>query len=124
MMIAVWLIAVLALGLWSLGAWGLHTLLVALPNDWSSLAIWVEKLPPNPWLENFFPGWQGWLTWLLRITETALSWAGGAADIMGWAVLVMWGLGALFLLVCALLGTMVVVWVRRSMPSTPLAGGR
>jgi hypothetical protein len=52
MMIAVWLIALIALGLWSLGAWGLHALLVALPNDWSGLGVWVEKLPANPWLDE------------------------------------------------------------------------
>jgi hypothetical protein len=123
MMIAVWLIALLALGLWSLGAWGLHALLVALPNDWSGLANWVEKLPANLWLENFFPGWQGALTWLLQLTESALSWAGGAADVMGWAVGLIWGLGALFLLGGALLGSLVVALVRKSTRSTAPAVG-
>lgn len=123
MMIAVWLIALVALGLWSLGAWGLHALLVALPNDWSGLAGWVEKLPANPWLENFFPGWQGAVTWVLKITESALSWAGGAADVMGWAVWLIWGLGALFLLGCAVVGSVIVALVRKSMPKGPAVVG-
>lgn len=114
MMIAVWLIALLALGLWTLGAWGLHALLGALPNDWSGLAAWVEKLPNNPWLENFFPGWQEALTWMLQVTESLLSWAGGAADVMAWAVWLIWGLGALFLLGLAALGSVIVAVVRKS----------
>lgn len=114
MMVAVWLIALLALALWTLGAWGLHALLAALPNDWSGLATWVEKLPANPWLENFFPGWQEALTWMLKATESVLSWAGGAADVMAWAVWLIWGLGALFLLGLAALGSVIVAVVRRS----------
>lgn len=123
MMVAVWLIALLALLLWTLGAWGLHALLGALPNDWSGLAHWVEKLPSNPWLENFFPGWQGALTWMLQLTETALSWAGGAADVMAWAVWLIWGLGALFLLGLAVLGSVIVAVVRRSTAKVSAGGG-
>jgi hypothetical protein len=100
MLIAVWLIALVVLGLWTLSAWGLHALLVALPNDWSGLAVWVEKLPANPWLENFFPGWQSMLTWILEITESAL-----------------------FLLGCAVVGSLIVALVRKSMPKGPAAVG-
>jgi hypothetical protein len=123
MLIAVWLIALVVLGLWTLGAWGLHTLLVALPNDWSGLAVWVEKLPANPWLENFFPGWQSMLTWVLKLAESALSWAGGAADVMGWAVWLIWGVGALFVLGCAVVGSLIVALVRKSMHKVPAAVG-
>jgi hypothetical protein len=120
MIIAVWLIALLALSLWSLGAWGLHSLLVALPNDWSGLAAWVDKLLPAPWLEHFLPGWQALLTGLLKFVEVALSWAGGAADVMSWFVLVVWALGALFLLSCAVIGSLLVAWVRKSTTGQPL----
>jgi hypothetical protein len=123
MMIAVWLIAFVALLLWSLGAWGLHDLLVALPNDWSGLALWVEKLPDNAWLETFFPAWQDALIWVLKLTETALSWAGGAAEVMAWAVWLIWGLGALFLLGCAVVVSLIVALVRKNMPKPPVAAG-
>ena len=117
MLIAIWLIALLALGAWSLGAWGLSTLLASVPNDWSGLVAWIEKLPPNPWLESFFPGWQGMLAGLVNMTETVLSWAGGAADVMRWAVWILWGLGTLFLMVCAVLGSLLVTWIRKNKPS-------
>ena len=117
MLIVIWLIALVALGAWSLGAWGLSTLIAGIPNDWSGLAAWIEKLPPNPWLENFFPGWQGLLTGLATVTETALSWAGGAADVMRWTVWILWGLGTFVLLVCAVLGSLLVTWVRKNKPS-------
>ena len=117
MLIAVWLIALLGIAFWSLGAWGLSALLASLPNDWTGLVTWVEKLPPNPWLENFFPGWQGLLTWLVAIAEPALSWAGGAADVMRWVVWAIWGLGTFILLLCTVLGSLVVTWIRKSKPS-------
>jgi hypothetical protein len=51
---------------------------------------------------------------MLKATESVLSRAGGAADVMAWAVWLIWGLGALFLLGLAALGSVIVAVVRRS----------
>lgn len=114
MTVALWILAVCLLALWSLAAWGLHRLLTMDPA-W--LAAWPERLgewlATLPWadrLELVWPGWQEWLSFLAELSLGLFGWLGAGALWIVWTV---WALGAVALLGCAALGSWLIGYARR-----------
>lgn len=113
MIIAIWIVTLLLVGLWSLAAWGLASLL-AIDGAWvTQLEPWLMRMPFGGWLETWFPDWLAAATALLDALQALLAWMGGAAPVLVW---LLWGAVSLVLLALAALLTLVVVLVRRNMP--------
>jgi hypothetical protein len=120
MVIAIWILTVLGLGLWSLVAWGLHALLgldgQALLGDLKPL---IAQIPYGAVIEQWVPGWQGLLEATLALAKTLLGWLGSAGPVLVW---VLWGIGAAVLLAIAAVLTLIVVIARRATaPARPAA---
>jgi hypothetical protein len=113
MFIAIWLLALLLLGLWTAAAWGLASLL-GTDGAWVAKAEpWLHKLPFGDWLETWFPQWIDVAHALLEALQALLGWLGGMGPVLVWAL---WAVGALVLLLLAGLISLVVVAVRRNLP--------
>lgn len=112
MIIAIWILALLGLALWSLVAWGLGALLGmdarALVGDLKPL---IDQIPYGALIEQWVPGWQGLLHATLDLAQTLLGWLGSAGPVLVW---VLWGLGAAALLAVAGVLTLVVSLARRA----------
>ncbi|HSW06159.1 hypothetical protein [Aquabacterium sp.] len=118
MIIAIWIVALLLLGLWSLAGWGVHALLVAGVQWVGDLKPLLDRLPFAAIIEQWVPGWQDGLRLALDLMQAALGWLGGAAPLLVWLA---WGTGTVLLLGLALLLTGVVVLVRKNSPPPPTA---
>ena len=118
MVIAVWILTLLGLAVWSLVAWGLHALLgldgQALLGDLKPL---IDQIPYGSVIEAWVPGWQGLLQATLELAQTLLGWLGSAGPVLVW---VLWGVGAAtLLLIGGVLTAIVMVARRATAPSRP-----
>lgn len=121
MIFAIWIFTALLLGLWSLAAWGLHAVVTHGVQWIAELKPLLQRLPFGELIERWMPGWVEGMELLLDLVQSALGWLGGAAPALGWMVWVAWGVGALLLLLGALLLSGVVVLLRKSGATTPAA---
>ena len=122
MHIAIWILMLLLIGLWSLAAWGLAALL-GMDAGWvDRVQAWLVDWPPGDWLDLWVPGWMMATQAFLDALQSVLSWLGGAAPIIVWGLWGLWGLGLLMLVGLGALLSLIVVLVRRSTaPSSPPA---
>lgn len=112
MVTVIWILAAIALVVWSLVAWGLYRLLTLDPQWVGDLKPLIERIPYGEQIEQWVPGWQELLRTAIDVMQAMLGWVGGAAP---WLVGVAWGLGTLLLLGgAALLSWLVSLWRRRS----------
>lgn len=116
MHLAIWIITVLLVGLWTLGAWGLSSLLALDPGWVGQIQPWLAKAPFGGWLESWFPDWLQVAQALLEALRAGLAWLGGAAPVLVWVV---WGGGALLMLLLAGALSLLVALIRRSTPPSP-----
>lgn len=118
MLIAIWLLVVLGLALWSLMGWGMYALL-ALDHQWlGDLKPLLDEVPFGHWLEQWVPGWQTLAELSIDAVQWLLGWLGAAAPIVVWAV---WGAGILALVSGGALLSLLVVLLRDK-ASPPPAG--
>ncbi len=110
MHLLVWILTLLALGLWSLLAWGTHVVLTLDPAVVGNLKPLVEQIPYGALIEQWVPGWQALLTATIDLTQSALGWLGGAAGVIVWIV---WSLGALLIVGGGVVGSVIVALVRK-----------
>lgn len=116
MIIAIWIVALLLLALWTTAAWGLASVihLVQVDGAWvSQVKPWLQRVPFAGWLEGWMPTWLDTAHALLQAVQAALTWVGGTAPVLVWGL---WALGSLGLLLLAGVLTGLVALVRRSMP--------
>ena len=113
MILAIWLVALCLLGLWSLAGWGLHALLVSGVQWAGELKPLLERIPFSAWIERWVPGWIDALHMAVDLMQALLGWLGSAAPVLVWAV---WAVGAMLLLGLDLLLSMVVALVRKNSP--------
>ena len=74
MIVAIWIVTLLLVGLWSLAAWGLSSLL-AINGAWvAQLEPWLQRVPFGAWLETWFPDWLQVAKALLDAAQMGLSW--------------------------------------------------
>ena len=121
MQIAIWLVTAIVLALWSLAGWGLYQLVdsgVELIGDLKPL---IDQIPYAAIVERWIPGWQDMLKLLLDLTQSLLSWLGGAAPVLVWLV---WGTGTALLLVIAGVLSLAVALIRKSMPPAQPPGSQ
>jgi hypothetical protein len=114
MIAAIWIIALVLLGLWSLVGWGAHALLVSGIQWAGDLKPLIDRIPFAAIIEQWVPGWQDALRLALDLMVGLLSWMGGAAPVLVWVV---WGIGAVLLLGCAGLLSLVVALVQKNSPA-------
>lgn len=125
MHIAIWVVTLLLVGLWTLLAWGLSALL-ALDGAWvTQLQPWLARLPFGGWLETWFPDWLQLAQLLLDAVKAGLDWLGGAAPVLVWGL---WALGTLVLLMVGGALSLLVALIRKNSPpatppQTPVAAG-
>ncbi len=113
MHLAIWIITLLLVGLWTLLAWGLSSLL-ALDGSWlANLKPWLASMPFGGWLESWFPDWLQVAQALLGVMQSALSWLGTAAPVLVWGL---WFAGALVLMLVAGALSLVVALIRKNSP--------
>ena len=110
MHILIWTLALLALALWSLLAWGLGTLLGVDPSWVGDLRPLVDKMPFAALLSAWVPGWQTLALALINAMQALLGWVGAGAPFVLWMV---WGAGALLLLGCGAVLSLVVKLVAK-----------
>lgn len=117
MLLIVWILAMVALALWSLGAWAVHALLAAAPGWVGDPAAAIAGMPVAVWLEQWVPGWQEMLRLSFELMQSALSWTHSAAP---WIVWLLWGMGAAGIAITAGLLSMLIVWWRRKHHPVPV----
>ena len=113
--IAVWLIAIVGLALWSLTAWGMQALLTVDPVHIGDMTALIEKVPHAEWFSRWLPGWQEGLRLAAEILQDVLGWVGGAAPMLLW---ILWAIGATVLLGAAALLSLLITLLRsnRALP--------
>jgi hypothetical protein len=120
MHIVIWVLAAIALGLWTLLAWGVAALLGLDPSWVTDVGGQLQKLPFGAWLEVWVPGWQSLLMASFELARSLLGWLGGFSQVLVW---VLWAVGAAVVLLGAgLLSLLVVVIRRHTAPPKPGAG--
>lgn len=119
MVVAVWLVGLVLLALWSLTMWAAHAawgVLSDLPWDQAAERVRSLQLPPalEVWLGS---AWREWIDamaplieWLVRLLQGSAGWLQEAVPVLIWGV---WGLGSLALLVLTAVAAGAVGWVRR-----------
>lgn len=113
MIIAIWIITLVLLALWSVAGWGLY-LLLASGTQWiGDLKPLLEQIPNAAIVERWIPGWIDALKLMLDAMQALFAWLGGAAPVLVWLI---WGVGTSVLLLLALVLTMVVALIRKSTP--------
>jgi hypothetical protein len=119
MNIAIWILTLLGLALWSLLSWGLHSLLSIDPKWLDDVEELVKRVPYAEVVERWFPGWQEMLGVATDLAQTVLGWVGSNAPLVAWIV---WGIGALVLLAGGgLLSLLVCLVSEEKKPATPAA---
>jgi hypothetical protein len=111
MQILIWVLAAIALALWSLLSWGLAALLGMDPSWVGDLRGLVDRLPFADALDAWVPGWRAMAVALIGMTETLLGWVGQSAGLV---IGLVWALGAVMIAGGAALLSLVVALVRRS----------
>jgi hypothetical protein len=95
MHIAIWVLIVIGLGVWSLLAWGLHAVLTLDPQWLDDVQALIERVPYAEVIDRWVPGWRELLAATTDLAQTVLGWVGSNAPLVAWIV---WGIGTLFLL--------------------------
>lgn len=113
MVIAIWIVALCLLGLWSLAAWGLGSLISSDGRWVADLAPWLAHVPFSDVLENWFPTWRQSTVEALGVLQSMVHWLGNAAPVLVWTL---WGAGTLLLLILAGVLHLVVALIRRHHP--------
>jgi hypothetical protein len=119
MHILIWVLALVALGLWTLLAWASAWVLGLDPSWVGDLAPQVAQLPGAAWLDVWVPGWQPLVVATIEFARTLLGWLGGAGVVIVWVV---WGLGSVLVVGAAALGSVAVGLVRRGLRPAAAAG--
>jgi hypothetical protein len=110
MLVAIWLLTLVSLLVWSLVAWGFYRLLTLDPQWVGELEPLIARIPYGEEIERWVPGWQELLRQALELMQSLLGALGGAAP---WLVGVAWGVGAALLAGGAVLLSLLVGWWRR-----------
>lgn len=118
MIIAIWLLAVVLVGLWSLLAWGLFVLAAVDIGTVGDLGPWMARVPFGDVLEAWFPQWQDVVRLLWDVLHLSLAWLGKALPVLVWVV---WGLGTGGVVLLAGLLTLLVALLQRKAPVTASA---
>lgn len=95
MHIAIWILTLLGLALWSLLAWGLHAVLTIDPQWLDDVEALIKRVPYAEVIDRWFPGWEQMLGATTDLAQTVLGWVGSNAPLVAWIV---WGIGTLLLL--------------------------
>lgn len=124
MHIVIWVLALLALGFWTLLAWATAWVLGLDPSVIGSFATRIGEMPGAAWLDLWLPGWQPLAVTTLELTRDLF---GALGSIGTWLVWAAWGVGALVIVGCAAVGSVLIGLARRATrpptpPSAPLAG--
>jgi hypothetical protein len=120
MHILIWVLAALALGLWTLLAWATAWVLGLDPAVSGNLANSIGGPPGAAWLDVWLPGWQPLAVSALEFTAAVFGALGAVGTWLVWGA---WGIGALLIVACAALGSVAVGLARRATrPAAPLAG--
>lgn len=109
MLIAIWILTLIGLALWSLASWGLHTLLTLDPMWVEDVEALIREIPYAEAIDRWFPGWRELLGVLMDVAQLVLGWVGTNAPLVAWIV---WAAGALALLGTGLVLTLVVCLLR------------
>lgn len=109
MLIAIWILTLIGLVLWSLASWGLHALLSIDPRWVEDVEKLIHEIPYAETIDRWFPGWRELLGVLMDLSELVLGWVGNNAPLVAWVV---WGVGAIVLLLGGLLLTLIVCLLR------------
>lgn len=109
MLIAIWILTLIGLALWSLASWGLHTLLTLDPMWVEDVEALIREIPYAEAIDRWFPGWRELLGVLMDVAQLVLGWVGTNAPLVAWIV---WTAGALALLGVGLVLTLVVCLLR------------
>lgn len=109
MLIAIWILTLLGLVLWSLATWGLHALLSIDPRWLDDVEQLVRQIPYADAIDRWFPGWRELLGVLTDLAQVVLGWVGNNAPLVAWIV---WGVGALALLGTGMVLTLIVCLLR------------
>jgi hypothetical protein len=109
MLVAIWIVTLLGLALWSLAAWGLHTVLTIDPQWVEDVEALIRQVPYADEIERWFPGWQTLLGAAVDLAQFVLSAIGNNAPLVAWIV---WAVGALGLLSLGGVLTLVVCLLR------------
>lgn len=120
MIVAIWIVTLLLLALWTLLAWAAAALLQSDAAWIDTLQRWLFDAPWRETLEAWLPGWSMTMQAMLDALQALLVWLGAAAP---WLVWVAWGLGALSLLGLGALLSFVVVLVRRDTAASRAQAG-
>jgi hypothetical protein len=112
MHILIWVLAALALGCWTLLAWATAWVLGLDPGVIDNLAANIGGMPGAAWLELWLPGWQPVAVATLQLTRDLFVALGGIGTWLVWAA---WAVGAVVVVGCAALGSVVVMAARRAM---------
>lgn len=115
MLIAIWVLTLLGLGLWSLTAWGLQALLTMDASRLQDLKPLIHEIPFGETIDQWMPGWRALLAVAIDATQGLVAWVGHAAPWLIWAL---WGVGAAGLLLGAGVLSLAVVLIRRGMRTT------
>ena len=125
MHIVIWVLAALALGLWSLLAWGVAALLGLGPSWVTDVGGLLKQVPYGDVIDAWVPGWQALQRATFEMARSLLGWLGGFEQVLVWVLWVLWAVGAGVVLLCAGSLSLLVVVIRRSTaPATPGAGAR
>jgi hypothetical protein len=112
MLIAIWVLTLLGLGLWSLTAWGMQALLTMDASRLQDLKPLIHEIPFGETIDQWMPGWRALLAVAIDATQALVAWVGHAAPWLIWAL---WGVGAAGLLLGAGILSLAVVLIRRGM---------
>ena len=118
MIIAIWVIALLGIALWTLAAWGVHSVLTIDPTRLQDLKPLIHQIPFGETIDQWIPGWRALLAVAVDLTQQALGWVGDAAP---WLVWVVWGLGTGTTLIVAAIVSLAVVLIRKGMRASAAA---
>ena len=118
MLIAIWVLALLGIGLWTLTAWGLDALLSIDPSRLQDLKPLIHEIPFGETIDQWVPGWRALLAVAVDMTQTAVAWIGHAAPWLVWAL---WGVGTAGMLLLAGIVSLAVVLIRRGMRASDAA---
>lgn len=118
MLIAIWVLALLGIGLWTLTAWGLDALLSIDPSRLQDLKPLIHEIPFGETIDQWVPGWRALLAVAVDMTQTAVAWIGHAAPWLVWAL---WGVGTAGMLLLAGIVSLAVVLIRRGMRASETA---
>ena len=112
MLIAIWVLALLGIGLWTLAAWGVNALLTIDPGRLQDLKPLIHEIPFGETIDQWVPGWRALLAVAVDLTQSLVAWIGHAAPWLVWAL---WGVGTAGMLVLAGIVSLAVVLIRRGM---------